>query len=96
MPYKRIPDFHETAGYAELKRVLGPRWYVATRGSFMLASATSDLYVIDAAAGFRPNRFQIVKMGYQFERYPTAVYTSDQTFAVQLVTNFNIAAAVRQ
>jgi hypothetical protein len=95
MPYKKIPDFRETAGYAELRHVLSPRWYVATRGSFMTSSATSDLYAIEAAAGYRPNRFQLVKMGYEFERYPTAPHNSDQTFAVQLVSTFNIAAATR-
>ena len=96
MPYTKIPDFRETAGYVEVKRVLSPRWYVAARGSFMLASAASDIYVIDASAALRPNRFQIVKMGYQFERYPAAAHTSDQTFAVQYITTFNMAAAIHR
>jgi hypothetical protein len=94
MPYKKIPDFRETAGYVEFKRILNPRWYVAARGSFMLASASSDLYVLDASAALRPNRFQIVKMGYQFERHPTAAHDSDQTFAVQYITTFDMAAAI--
>jgi hypothetical protein len=34
LPYTVIPSLREQAGYAKIKRVLHPRWYIATRGGY--------------------------------------------------------------
>ena len=76
MDYRAIPNFREQFAYGELRRVLSPRWYVAARMNQMTDSAGPATRVFEAAAGFRPNAFQLVKLGYE----------TNKTFAIQFVT----------
>ncbi|MGD1070907.1 MAG: hypothetical protein ABSB15_12260 [Bryobacteraceae bacterium] len=85
LPYKAIPTFREQAGYAEVRRVLNPRWYVAARGGYTSANLAGNVQSLEAAAGFRPDRFQIVKIGFELNRYGDGDY--DKTLAVQIVTS---------
>jgi len=78
MDYRAIPTFREQFVYGEVRRVLNPRWYVAMRQGAMTSSATPTLRTFEAAVGFRPSPFQLVKLGYE----------TDKTVAIQYVTSF--------
>jgi hypothetical protein len=89
MPYKLIPTFTEHTGYVEARLVLTPRWFVATRVGYIRASASPGYESYELGAGFRPNRLQILKFGYQILRGPTIQGASDNVAVIQLVTNFH-------
>jgi hypothetical protein len=76
MDYHVISTFREQFAYGEIRRALAPRWYVAARFTNMSASYGPGENVFEAAVGFRPNTFQLVKLGYE----------TDRTVAVQFVT----------
>jgi hypothetical protein len=89
MPYRAIPTFRETAGYGEIKQVLNARWYLAVRPGFSSANASGDQQTLETAAGFRPNRLQLIKVGYEYEHYSTGTQRDDNTLAFQLVTTLH-------
>src|SRR5207237_10023775 len=60
MDYRAIPTFREHAGYAEVRRVLTPRWFIAARLGY-LRNAFSGREAYEIAAGFRPGRGQLLK-----------------------------------
>ena len=68
MNYHAIPTFREDAGYAEARRVLHPRWYVAARAGYLHGSYKSGGETYEASVGFRPNAHQLIKVGYSVER----------------------------
>jgi len=76
LDYRVIPTFREQFAYGEVRRVLAPRWYVAARFTHTSASLGPGKQVFEAAIGFRPNAFQLVKLGYE----------TDNTAAIQFVT----------
>jgi hypothetical protein len=76
MDYHVIPSFHEQFAYGELRRVLAPRWYLAARLTQMTASVGPSARVYEAAVGFRPNTFELVKLEYE----------TNKTVAIQFVT----------
>ena len=84
--YHAIPTFNENTGYVELRRTLNPRWYIATRIGYMRSNATPTVNAVETAIGFRPNRYQLIKAGYQMEYGPAVRGTLDNVFAVQFVT----------
>jgi hypothetical protein len=86
--YHVIPTFREDTGYGELRRVLHPRWYVATRVSYMRANAFPSFRVIETAVGFRPNRLQLVKVSYEIQQGSNFRGSLGNTLAFQLVTVF--------
>ena len=58
LAYRLLPTFRETAGYAEVRRVLNLRWFVAARADYL-----HNKYGVNAfelAAGYRPNRSQLI------------------------------------
>jgi hypothetical protein len=71
--------------YFEAKRVLHPRWYVAVRTGFLHASYQSGGETYEAAVGFRPDAWQLIKVGYMVER-ERASGDLDKVFGIQLVT----------
>ena len=91
MPYKAIPTFREWAGYGEVKRVLSPRWYVAVRNGYSSANASGKQQALETAAGFRTNRFQLIKLGYEYEHYSTGPQRNDNTLAIQFITSLHKA-----
>jgi hypothetical protein len=93
MPYTVIPTYREQAGYAELKRVLTPRWYIAGRLGYMSANASGKVQSYEGAAGFRPNRFQLIKMDYELQHYSVGPYFYENTLAIQYVTTLHFSAA---
>ncbi len=76
MDYHAIPTFRQQFVYGELRRVLAPRWYLAARMGQMTDSAGPALHVFEAAVGYRPGAFELVKLEYE----------TDKTVAVQFVT----------
>ncbi len=92
MAYHVNPTFRETVGYAELKQVLSPRWYIAERDGFSMANEGGNTLALETAAGFRPNRFQLIKVGYEFKHYSAGGTPNDNVLALQLVTTFHASA----
>lgn len=93
MPYKVIPTYRKQAGYGELKRVLSPRWYVAGRIGYTSANEGGNAQSYESAAGFRPNRFQLIKFDYELQHYSAGTYLNENTFAIQYVTSLHFSAA---
>jgi hypothetical protein len=92
MPYKAIPTFRQQAGYAELKKVLDPRWYVAVRCGYLNQNyGKSQSY--EGTAGFRPNRLQLIKLGYELQHYDSGTYRNENTLLIQLVTSLRFDVA---
>jgi hypothetical protein len=89
MPYKVIPDFRESTAYGELQQVLSPRWSVAGRYSYLSNSAQGVTHTIESTVGFRPNRFQLVKAGYERVQYRSATEPDEDRFAVQFITTLH-------
>lgn len=92
MPYTAIPKFRESAGYLELRQVLSPRWFIAGRYSITSNSATGRTNVFEGAAGFRPDRFQLLKFGYEEEHFSSGSERNRNTLAVQFITTFHKSA----
>ena len=84
--YTVIPNFVEQSGYAEVKRTLGPRWYAATRLGYLRANAYPGPNVYEMAVGYRPNRFQLIKLEYEILQSPIIRGTLHNVLAVQVVT----------
>jgi hypothetical protein len=93
--YRAIPTFNENTGYAELRRVLGPRWYVAARIGYLRSNAAPALNVYESAVGFRPNRYQLFKVGYEIQRGPYVRGSLDNILAFQFVTAFRPVSIAR-
>lgn len=91
MPYKAVPTFRETVGYVEMKRVLSPRWYIAARGGFSVANEGGETETFETTAGFRPNRFQLFKLGYVHEHYTDSDESSNNSLTFQFVTTLQHA-----
>jgi hypothetical protein len=41
---------------------------------------------LEAAGGFRPDRFQLIKFSYELTHYGTGTVQNNNTFAIQFVT----------
>ena len=89
MPYKVIPTFRETTGYGEIKQGLSPRWYVAVRSGFSSANASGKEQILETSAGFRPNRLQLMKVGYEYDHYSLSAQRNDNILGIQFVTTFH-------
>jgi hypothetical protein len=91
MPYMTIPTFRELAAYIEVRQVLSPRWYLAARVGYTSANESGKVRSLEATAGFRPDRLQIIKIGYERRQYNTGPDSNDNTVAIQFVTTFHKA-----
>lgn len=99
----RYPNFPtapaSTSGYVELKRIMNSRWYSAIRGNYeannhpedstgkSAATFLPNRQVYEFAVGFRPDRFQLLKVGYEWVRAEGDPRTHDNVFGVQFVTS---------
>jgi hypothetical protein len=84
--YHAMPTFAETVGYGEVRRTFGPRWYAAARISAVHYNRIPSRRVYETAIGYRPNRRQLIKVGYEAEEGPSIRGSLSNTFAIQLVT----------
>lgn len=91
MDYHAIPTFTEHTAYAELRRVLTPRWFLATRLEYVRFGAFPGYQRYELGAGYRPNRLQLAKVSYGIEQgtATTGVLT------IQLVTSLDLFSAAR-
>lgn len=89
LPYTVIPTYRETAGYADVKQVLSPRWYVAGRYGYTNANASGLTQCIESAAGYRPGRFELIKVSYEVEHYNFGTDRNDSTLGIQFVTTLH-------
>jgi hypothetical protein len=101
----RYPNFRTSPtssfGYIELKRVITPRFYSAFRANYQANNHPEDLVARSAdtflpncqayevALGFRPDRFVLLKVGYEWLRMEGVPGTRDNVFGVQVVTSIN-------
>lgn len=86
MDYRATPNFFNKYGYGELRRVLHPRIYVAARIGFLRSTAAPNRDCYEFAVGFRPNRYQLIKVGYEVLQGKFLTGTQGNTLAVQLVS----------
>jgi hypothetical protein len=93
MPYAAVPTFRESAGYAEVRQVVGPRWFVAGRYGLTDNHFAKRTQTIETAAGFRPNRFQLLKVGYEFNHYGAGSESNDSIVGIQFITTLRKSAA---
>jgi hypothetical protein len=89
MPYKIIPTFREPAGYGEVRQVLSPRWFVAARCGYSNSNAVGRENRVEASAGLRLFRFELIKIGYETKHYSTGSEHNDNIVAVQFVTTLH-------
>lgn len=89
-PYEATPTLREQAGYMEAKLVLTPRWYVAVRSGYTHSSPSSTIENFEVAGGFRPNRFQLIKLSYGLYREHKDSTEYDHVAAIQLVTSIHV------
>jgi hypothetical protein len=89
LPSTLIPRFRESTGYGELKQVLSPRWFAAFRYGFTTTTASSRTQTVETGAGFRPDRFQLIKIAYEVKHYSTSTDPDDKTLAIQFVTTLH-------
>ncbi len=95
MDYTAIPTFKQHTGYGEIRRVLNPRWYAATRLGYIRANAFAGRQAYEFVAGFRPNRYQLLKIGYQIQQGSQIRGTLANTVSMQLVTSFHPVSIAR-
>jgi len=95
MTYRKIPTFNEHTGYAEARLVLSPRWYAATRAGYIRTGPFPGREAYEFVAGFRPNRIQLVKVGYEIQRGPAIQGLQANTLSLQLVTAFRAISIAR-
>jgi hypothetical protein len=82
-----------TFSWVEAKLILTPRLYAAARvgyqrmsGFGQAAEYAPNLARYEAAIGFRPNRYQLVKFGYEWYQVGDTEAEVDNVLGVQLVT----------
>ncbi|MGH9630836.1 MAG: hypothetical protein ACRD7E_21190 [Bryobacteraceae bacterium] len=88
--YRAIPTFTEKASYAEARRVLHPRWYTAVRAGDLRSNRGSVSKAYETTVGFRPNRHQLIKVGYQIGKGAAA-----SALTVQVVTTLRLVSIAR-
>jgi len=97
------PNFRQSPsssfGYAEVKAVLNARTYLAARAGYQRNSRVADSWEqsdesfapnvqsYEFAVGIRPNRRQLLKVGYEWLRGEYVSGTRDNVFGIQLVTS---------
>jgi hypothetical protein len=86
MTYKAIPTFNMHTGYAEVRRVLHPRWYAAARTGYQRPVKYKGSESYEMAVGFRPAASQVLKFGFTTEHYSGAPL--DHLVMLQFVTSF--------
>jgi len=91
-----------------VKAVLNARTYLALRAGFQRNSRVQDAVLqspgafspdrqsYEFAIGYRPNRWQLVKVGYEWLKTAEVSGTRDNVVGIQLVTSIHsLAAALR-
>ncbi len=93
--YRAVPFLNQHSGYAEVRRVLHPRWYVAARAGYARSSRNPANDIYEFTVGYRPNARQLLKAGYQIQHGPASPGATGNTFAVQLVTTLRLISIAK-
>ena len=101
-PYPRLlTQATVQSTYGELKAILHPRWYAAARASWQVHNHVQDskgvsplpfqpnLQAYEVAVGFRPNRLQLLKVGYEWLHETGESGTQYNVLGLQLVTSLD-------
>jgi hypothetical protein len=96
MEYTVIPPFTESTGYGEVRLVVHPRWYLATRIGYVSPSAISGWRSYEAAVGYRAGKRELVKLEYEVQLGPGITATQQNTLAIQFVTTIRPISVARQ
>jgi hypothetical protein len=89
MPYTKIPDFRESATYAEIRQVFAPRWFIAGRYGLSSASFSGRTMSAETSFGYRPDRFQLLKLDYEYNHSFSGTEQSRNILAIQFITTFH-------
>jgi hypothetical protein len=106
------PDFRVSPAtsfaYAEVKAVLNARTYLALRTGFQRNSRVQDAIEqspgsfspdrqsYEFAVGYRPNRWQLLKVGYEWLKTAEVSGTRENVVGIQLVTSIeSLSRALR-
>ena len=95
MDYRAIPTFTQHMGYAEVRRILSPRWYTAGRIGYLRASAFPGSQTYELAAGYRLNTHQLIKLGYTIQQGVAYPGTQGNIAAIEFVTSFRAISLAR-
>jgi hypothetical protein len=95
MSYHAIPTFTEHTGYAEVRRVLTPRWFLATRIEYVRFGEFPGYQRYEVGAGYRPNRLQLAKVSYGIEQASGLRSATTGVLTFQLVTALDIFSVAR-
>jgi hypothetical protein len=90
-PYTAIPTIRELAEYVEVKQVLSPRWYLADRAGFSTTTGSGKQQIVETAAGFRVNRLQLIKVGYEYGHYSIGSPQNSNALGIQFITTLHRA-----
>jgi hypothetical protein len=87
MTYHEIPFTRREGAYAEAKRVLSPRWFVAVRDGYLFTKGiwANHEEVYEIAAGYRASTHELIKFGYEIQDNSTPGQIN-RFLMVQLVT----------
>lgn len=88
LDYGPIPNLVENAGYAEIRRVLTPRWYAAGRFGYQHHNLFPGKQTYEFAAGFRANAHQLIKLGYLVQQGTDYPGTLGNVAQIEFVTTF--------
>jgi hypothetical protein len=88
MTYQAIPTVNLKTGYAEVRRVLHPRWFAAARTGYSRPHPYPGFESYEIGAGFRPNPYQVLKFGYTIEHPSGVPGTLEHSVMIQFVTSF--------
>jgi hypothetical protein len=81
-------------GYVEVKRNISPRWYAALRANDQTNNPAAARFLLsrqayEVAVGFRPDRLQLIKLGYEWVRTPADPWSHDNVLGIQFVTSID-------
>lgn len=89
MPYTLFPNFRESTAYGELRQDISPRWYVAWRYGYSCNSVTAKLHSIESGIAFRPDRYQLIKLAYEEQRYQGSNEAPNHVLGIQFTTSLH-------
>ncbi|HET6143963.1 MAG TPA: hypothetical protein VFE02_10665 [Candidatus Acidoferrales bacterium] len=89
MDYHAIPTFIEQTGYGEVRVNLSPRWYAATRLTYVRASAFSGTQAYEFAAGYRLGKNELMKVDYEINQGANIKGAQQNVLAIQFVASLH-------
>jgi len=89
MDYHAIPTFIDQTAYGEARLVLHPRWYVATRIGYDLASYGGASQSYEFAVGYRPGSHELVKLDYELNKGASYPGSMGNVLALQFVATLH-------